>query len=43
MKSTVLVDREVLGDVVVHERERVPAEVLDVLERPRLEVVTHTR
>ena len=34
-----LVDRDVLGDVVVQEEELVAAEVLEVLERRRLEVV----
>jgi hypothetical protein len=34
-----LVDLQVEGHVVVDERERVPAEVLDVLERAGLEAV----
>ena len=34
-----LVDLDVLDHVVVHERERVVADVLDVRERARLEVV----
>jgi hypothetical protein len=34
-----LVDRDVGGDVVVHERERVAAQMLDVLQAAGLEVV----
>jgi hypothetical protein len=33
------VDGEVLRDIVIHERKRVSAQVLDILQRPGFEVV----